>query len=296
MVASFGERLKQEREKRGMSLEEVAGATKISVRHLRALEQEKFNLMPGGIFNRGFVRSYAKHLGLDDEQVVADYREAAGESGPAPDATQAPATAPKDATVPVQPQREGTTAAQVPWVALAGLLVLGAVLWAVWSFHAHGRSAENGAVEPAVESQPSGQDVAPADGQNVAPRYAPEDTKNAGSSHAKPATVLPGRPFDPALSPLAAVAKAGFDLSLRARDEVWVSTAVDGKPPSEAILQAGQSITVHASDRTILRVGNVAAVDLTFNGHKVSLNGTEGEVRTLTFTSSGLLGPAPRPN
>ncbi len=90
MVSSFGERLKKEREKRGMTLEDVSGATKISVRNLRALELEKFDTMPGGIFNRGFVRAYAKHLGLDDDQVVADYREAAGESVPALEEPTAP--------------------------------------------------------------------------------------------------------------------------------------------------------------------------------------------------------------
>src|SRR5258707_13937901 len=90
VVASFGERLKQEREKRGMTLEEVSGVTKVSVRNLRALEQEKFDQMPGGIFNRGFVRAYAKHLGLDDDQVVADYMEAAGESVPTLDSPDVP--------------------------------------------------------------------------------------------------------------------------------------------------------------------------------------------------------------
>jgi len=91
VVPSFGERLKKEREKRGMTLEDVSGATKISVRNLRALEQEKFDQMPGGIFNRGFVRAFAKHLGLDDDQVVADYREAAGESVPTLDPPDIPA-------------------------------------------------------------------------------------------------------------------------------------------------------------------------------------------------------------
>jgi cytoskeleton protein RodZ len=72
-VGSFGERLRREREMRGISLDEIATATKISARNLRALEEEKFNQLPGGIFNKGFVRAYAKFLGIDQDHMVAEY-------------------------------------------------------------------------------------------------------------------------------------------------------------------------------------------------------------------------------
>src|SRR6266513_3150229 len=72
-VGSFGERLQRERANRKVSLEEIATATKIGTRNLRALETEDFDDLPGGIFNRGFVRSYARYLGLDEEQTVAEY-------------------------------------------------------------------------------------------------------------------------------------------------------------------------------------------------------------------------------
>src|ERR1700686_751173 len=81
-VESFGARLKREREQQGMQLEGGAAATKIGVRMLQALEEERFGQLPGGIFNKGFVRAYARHLGLDEEQAIADYLAAAG--GPAP--------------------------------------------------------------------------------------------------------------------------------------------------------------------------------------------------------------------
>ena len=77
-MGPFGERLKQERERRKMTLDDVALATKIGTRMLNALEEEKFERLPGGIFNKGFVRAYARHLGLDDEQAVADYLAASG--------------------------------------------------------------------------------------------------------------------------------------------------------------------------------------------------------------------------
>src|SRR5437016_1755861 len=86
-LGSFGERLEHERSKRGVTLQDMADATKISSRMLRALETEEFEKLPGGIFNRGFVRAYARHLGIDDDAAVADYNAAeAGKhngSGPA---------------------------------------------------------------------------------------------------------------------------------------------------------------------------------------------------------------------
>src|SRR5512133_2130734 len=78
-VGSFGERLRREREMRKVSLEEIAAATKIGTRHLRALEEEDFKKLPGGIFNKGFVRAYARFLGINEDQAVSDYLIAAGE-------------------------------------------------------------------------------------------------------------------------------------------------------------------------------------------------------------------------
>src|SRR3954452_21787990 len=73
IMASFGERLKREREMRNVSLEEIAESTKIGKRNLLALGPEEFNKLPGGIFNKGFVRAYAKYLGLDEDQALTDF-------------------------------------------------------------------------------------------------------------------------------------------------------------------------------------------------------------------------------
>jgi cytoskeletal protein RodZ len=69
----FGEHLKRERELRGVSLEEVAAATRISTRFLDAIENERWSELPGGVFNRGFIRAIAKFLGLDEDGLVAEY-------------------------------------------------------------------------------------------------------------------------------------------------------------------------------------------------------------------------------
>ena len=76
-MPAFGENLRREREMRGVSLEEISSATKISLRFLDAIEREDFAKLPGGIFSRSFIRSYARYLGLDEERVVAEFQLAA---------------------------------------------------------------------------------------------------------------------------------------------------------------------------------------------------------------------------
>ena len=72
-VGAFGEKFRKEREKKNFSLDDVSQVTKIGTRMLRAIEEERFDQLPGGVFNKGFIRAYAKHLGMNDEKAVADY-------------------------------------------------------------------------------------------------------------------------------------------------------------------------------------------------------------------------------
>jgi cytoskeletal protein RodZ len=73
-MASFGEELKRERELRQVSLREVSEATKINLRYLEALETNNFEHLPGGVFNRGFVRAYSQFIGIDPDAMVNAYR------------------------------------------------------------------------------------------------------------------------------------------------------------------------------------------------------------------------------
>jgi cytoskeletal protein RodZ len=72
-VGAFGDKFRQAREKKNFSLDDVSNVTKISARMLQAIEEEHFDLLPGGVFNKGFIRAYAKHLGLNDEEAITDY-------------------------------------------------------------------------------------------------------------------------------------------------------------------------------------------------------------------------------
>lgn len=77
-MSSFGETLKRERELRQISLREIAEATKINLRYLDALERDDFRHLPGGVFNKGFVRAYAQFIGIDPETMVTAYLEEDG--------------------------------------------------------------------------------------------------------------------------------------------------------------------------------------------------------------------------
>ncbi len=73
MSLTLGEKLRQAREERGISISEVAEQTRISPHYLASIENDDYRTLPGGIFNKGFVKSYAKYVGLDEQEALADY-------------------------------------------------------------------------------------------------------------------------------------------------------------------------------------------------------------------------------
>jgi cytoskeletal protein RodZ len=81
IMGNFGEDLRMERLARGIALEQITAVTKISQRHLVALEQERFRLLPGGILNKGIVRGYATAVGLDQQDWTERFMKAYVASG-----------------------------------------------------------------------------------------------------------------------------------------------------------------------------------------------------------------------
>jgi cytoskeleton protein RodZ len=80
-ASSFGEKLRRAREARGISLKEISEQTRISTRFLESIESNDYKQLPGGIFNRSFIKSYAKYVGLDEDEVVDSYLRIAREHG-----------------------------------------------------------------------------------------------------------------------------------------------------------------------------------------------------------------------
>ncbi|MBA2301655.1 MAG: helix-turn-helix domain-containing protein [Acidobacteria bacterium] len=118
----FGGKLRQAREGRGMSVRQMATATKISVTTLEALERNDISKLPGGIFSRSFVRSYAVEVGLDPDATVNDYLDRCqGEPPPPVPVVQIPEEE-------LAFERRKQQAARVFLVALAAMIIVAAVV------------------------------------------------------------------------------------------------------------------------------------------------------------------------
>lgn len=81
MTSSLGEKLRRARESKGLELREVADQTRIAYNYLEAIEADNYKPLPGGIFNKGFVRSFAKAVGVDEKEALADYTNMMAEQG-----------------------------------------------------------------------------------------------------------------------------------------------------------------------------------------------------------------------
>ena len=150
-MSSFGEELKRERELRQISLREIAEATKINLRYLDALEQNDFRHLPGGVFNKGFVRAYSEYIGIDPEAMVNAYllEERTQEDRQEAPRTPVPRHAAPAVVVP-DPLPAGRKARVAVLVALAltVALVAAGILW-YWL----GRGGDPGAVSSALPAE-----------------------------------------------------------------------------------------------------------------------------------------------
>jgi cytoskeleton protein RodZ len=320
-MGSFGDRLKKEREQRGITLDDISLTTKIGTRLLRALEEEKFEQLPGGIFNKGFVRAYARHVGLDEDQAVADYMTATGANQPPIEENtfpvQAPERAPASLLAPrIHVVREGRgtePAAEVPWGLLAILLLVIALGFASWSYFHRTPEVEQKKIAPppassaetapatgaAVDSgshgaAPSPDKVEPAPVNGTAP-VTPIPTTEQISTQPSPVAQAGLQASAPLSGP--AATPGSFIVRLKGNDdseECWVSIVVDGQPPIEATLVAPYEKVVQARNEVTVKAGNIGALDLFFNSKKLPSQGEYGTVRTLVFHADGLQSPPVR--
>jgi len=85
MSDTIGEKLRLAREARGIALREISEQTRISIRYLEAIETDDYQRLPGGIFNRSFIRAYAKFIGYDEHNALEDYARTLRERGESDD-------------------------------------------------------------------------------------------------------------------------------------------------------------------------------------------------------------------
>jgi cytoskeletal protein RodZ len=283
-LPSFGAKLKLEREKRSVTLEQISLSTKIGMRMLQALEEDKFSQLPGGIFNKGFVRAYARHIGLDEDQTITDYLEASGE-GPAPEPEAAVESKPAPAEV-----REQSAHRPLPWGLFAAILLMVALALWFWKRSQHNSERHPEQSSAPIVAQKPVTNASTGDATAVPPNAnattaekdvpskeisASSSAKNAVTEAAQiaPATPMPGE----------------FTVVILARDESWISIKTDGKAIFEYTMLPETQHAVHAQKEVVIRAGNTGALDFIFNGKKLDSQGDYGEVKTLAFGASGLL-------
>jgi cytoskeleton protein RodZ len=272
-VGTFGERLQREREMRGITLEEIAEATKIGTRALRALEEQDFDKLPGGIFNKGFVRAYSKYLGIDEEQAVADYVEAVNEAQ-ATGKLARPEIVPPAVTVE-EPSAEPI---EIPWMLLVcGVLLIGLVVSARYYYARHGlqkltrqrvaSEPSQAKQEPQVVPEPQPVATAPAPGQ--------QEPAQTAAVHA-------------AQAPGATSAPAGeFVVKVHANELSWVQIEADGKLVFSENMAANADRVVQATKQIVIKTGNAGGIELTQNGKPLPAIGPKHEVRTVRLTAQG---------
>jgi cytoskeleton protein RodZ len=235
---SLGSYLRGLRDERRGSLEEMAHATRLSVRQLTALEADNFAELPPPVFVKGFIRAYCHHLGVAADEALARYRDIRGEPPASTRATPSVPRAPSWSTSPT-------------FISLLLLIVFGASLLALNLGGARGPKPSAAPVMPAATVEPATPPGAPT---LVAPPPA------ATPAAARPGGVTVQR------------------LTVKVIEPTWIRVQIDDGHSVEELLPVGATRQWTAAKRFVLTVGNAGGVALTLNGRPVAPLGSRGAV------------------
>ena len=248
-LASFGEELRREREIRGISLKEISDATKISKRFLEALERNDHKTLPAPVFTRGFVREYARYVGLNVEEMVNRYNFAAANDDrieKPPQVAKYAQVPPRDISPKPSPKRGiPPVYAKISGNVIALVLIVAALVAIVW--YAIDRKKRLDAAEAA---QPI-------------PVATPKTTAVV------PATAEPKPAAD----------DSNLRMVIEADGQSWLELHADGDRVFYGDFQAGARQEFDAKEEfRFARIGNAAGLRITLNGMPVPRLGEEGEV------------------
>jgi cytoskeleton protein RodZ len=255
----FGGRLREARERRGMSLRQIADATKISVAVLDALERNDVSRLPGGIFGRAFVRSYAVEVGLDPERTIHEFITAfpldtivAGH----------PAVRHFDIE-PLALRRRGRAPALLLVAAMALTAAAVTIYFGIWrtlgSYTVPLTERLARARAPDVAAPPT----APA------ARSEPEDSATGDAERTPAGAAVP-----------ASAAADRLTVRVSVSRPCWISAMVDGRKAIERLLQTGEDQTIDVRREIVLTAADAGAVALRLNGALAKPLGSAGEVVT----------------
>jgi cytoskeletal protein RodZ len=269
---SFGSWLRQERERRRITLEDISISTKIRIRFLEAMEQDHLDQLPGGIIGCGFVRAYANYIGIDGENTVAAYLATGGPRPPQADP---------------EPETFVKATRLSPWVLVAGFLAISCGLVALGELRQHYEWFRESSDTPAFTTE-SLQPASRTSGVKEA-----RSTDAPGSEELVPENLttnsaLQQGDFSSVTASPTLAESEKLTLVITVRQDAWISVIADGLPVLSETLVAPTERSVEAHSHIVVRAGNIGAVNFSFNGNRLPTQGGYGEAKTLSFDAHGL--------
>lgn len=250
---SLGERFRAAREERGLSLSDVAEQIRIRSVYLAAIEEENWSAIGAPVYIRGFIRTYARFLGLDSAEAVSRFNDEMG--GPVAGAQTAPAGSRAGGIAIAPSENRGLS----PLIWIASLVALALIAFVVYLYFSPPKGGGPTMAGGAVATQAPG---VPAAGETSAP----------GSQAASPS---------PAASPTPLVSKE--TLAIHLTDASWLRVTVDGNVRVEGTFPAGTNKSFHGK-AALLRVGNAGGVEVTVDGKPLGKLGATGDVVEKSYT------------
>ncbi|MBI4353210.1 MAG: helix-turn-helix domain-containing protein [Candidatus Omnitrophica bacterium] len=267
-MTAVGNVLKEARDKKAVTLEEVHAKIKIHPRILKDLEEGRFEKLPGPVFVKNFIRSYAEFLGLDPAELLAAY-EKQMQKGPEPTLFIKPAE-PR-----LWPWRSHFSPVKILRGGLIGLVVLGFLLFTgkMWIRVTSNFAASKKQSSLAAASLPGMVRQAHHEKERPDSRKAADEGKKLLRS--------PVQGNFPKLPQ-----KTALQLKIKAMDNVWLRVTCDGKVLFQSILMRGASETWTAKDQIEIWTGNASNMSLSLNGRSLGTLG-RGVIRKLTIDREG---------
>jgi cytoskeleton protein RodZ len=295
---AFGASLKRERELRGISLEEISKATKISVRLLNAIETDRYDILPEGIFRKSFIKNYAKYLGMDEDQILQEYTVATQTESP-------PSAQEKLSGNKSQFKLLGR---YFRWViqGIIAVLLAGALYWYFSGPVERGREESvNGPIKPAptpaqkspaAGSSPAGgsssSNAAASKGAGPIDSTVPPSPGSSGGplkvlgervKQPEPATAAPQNSAQDRSENTGVGSSSPSELTLgiNATEECWLSVSAGDAPLYAGLLEPEQEKRFPIQKPLKLTFGNAGGVKLSVNGKPLTSVGKQGEIRVL---------------
>ncbi|MCE5259222.1 MAG: DUF4115 domain-containing protein [Chloroflexi bacterium] len=274
--------MRETREAQRLSLLDVERETRIRHIYLQALEEERFDDLPGDVYARGFIRNYALSLGLDPQPLLEEYdhiREA-----PQQDETAV-------LNEPLLPQRINNTGARV-FLILMALLVILLVGWYAYNRFYGGVSPSDLLSRLGIKvHQTSTPTLEPGRSGELDTPSPTEFYTLAPTITATPeVTASPARTAFPTRTPTAI---SGILIVADVLEDTWVHAIADGEVIFDGALTAGDQRTWQAASIISLSIGNAGGISLTVNNVPVGVLGASGELIDMDYTLDTLPTPAP---